>query len=123
VVDREGPAGAHAAFQAFYAGRGAQRLTQRVPHFAARLGVVPGVLTVRDLGFRWASCQPNGDLSFHWKCFMAPLKVIDYIIAHELCHLRHRDHSAAFWDDVDKVLPDWRERKEWLRIRGAALDL
>jgi predicted metal-dependent hydrolase len=54
---------------------------------------------------------------------MAPLTVIDYIVVHELCHLHHRDHSATFWNEVDKVLPDHRSRKEWLRIRGATLDL
>lgn len=53
----------------------------------------------------------------------APLTVIDYIVVHELCHLHHRDHSDAFWNKVDKVLPDYRDRKEWLRIRGAELDL
>ena len=54
---------------------------------------------------------------------MAPLKVIDYIVVHELCHLRYRDHSDAFWNEVDKLPPDYRERKEWLRQRGANLDL
>ncbi len=54
---------------------------------------------------------------------MAPLTVIDYILVHELCHLHHRDHSDAFWNEVDKVLPDYRDRKEWLRMRGAELDL
>ena len=54
---------------------------------------------------------------------MAPLTVIDYIVVHELCHLHQRDHSDAFWNEVDKVLPDHRERKEWLRVRGATLDL
>jgi len=54
---------------------------------------------------------------------MAPATIIDYIVVHELCHLRHRDHLAAFWNEVDKVLPDYRERKELLRARGAELDL
>ena len=54
---------------------------------------------------------------------MAPQTVIDYIAVHELCHLRHRDHSDAFWNEVDKVLPGFRERNEWLRKHGAALDV
>lgn len=54
---------------------------------------------------------------------MAPLTIIDYIVVHELCHLHYRDHSEAFWNEVDKVLPSYRARKEWLRIRGAELDL
>lgn len=54
---------------------------------------------------------------------MAPQTVIDYIVVHELCHFRHRDHSDAFWNEVDKILPNYRERKEWLRKNGAALDV
>ena len=54
---------------------------------------------------------------------MAPQTVIDYVVVHELCHLRHRDHSDAFWNEVDKVQPRFRERKEWLRRNGAALDI
>ena len=54
---------------------------------------------------------------------MAPQTVIDYIVVHKLCHLRHRDHSDAFWNEVDKVLPRYRERKDWLRVNGAALDV
>ncbi len=54
---------------------------------------------------------------------MAPARIIDYIVVHELCHLRHRDHTDAFWNEVDKVLPDYRERKDWLRLKGAAMAL
>ena len=78
---------------------------------------------IKDLGYRWASWLKGGDLHFHWKCLLAPLTVIDYIVVHELCHIRHRDHSDAFWNEVDKVLPDYRDRKEWLRMRGAELEL
>jgi len=54
---------------------------------------------------------------------MAPLSIIDYIVIHELCHLRHRDHTGAFWNEVDKLLPDYRERKDWLRKNGTGLDV
>lgn len=54
---------------------------------------------------------------------MAPLTIIDYIVAHELCHFHHLDHGDAFWNEVDKVIPAYRERKEWLRKHGAGLDL
>lgn len=54
---------------------------------------------------------------------MAPQTVIDYIVVHELCHMRHRYHSDAFWNEVDKVMPQYRLRKEWLRANGAALDI
>ncbi|MFN5348271.1 MAG: M48 family metallopeptidase [Betaproteobacteria bacterium] len=114
---------AQTAFEQFYKEKGLVRIQQRVSHFAPRVGVHPGEVLVKDLAYRWASCLPSGAMHFHWKCLMAPLTVIDYIVVHELCHMRHRDHSEAFWNEVDKVLPQYRERKEWLRQRGANLDL
>jgi predicted metal-dependent hydrolase len=80
-------------------------------------------IKVKDMGYRWASCGKSGILNFHWKCMMAPPKIIDYIAVHELCHLHHRNHTEAYWNEVDKVMPDYRERKEWLRKYGASLDV
>lgn len=123
VVQNGGRDAAQQAFERFYKDKGLPRIQQRVAYFAARVGVVAGAVQVKDLGYRWASCTSDGSLNFHWKCLMAPLTVIDYVVVHELCHLRQRDHSDAFWNEVDKVLPDYRERKEWLRLRGAQLSL
>ena len=123
VVEQGGKTGAQDAFRDFYIARGTARLVQRVNHFASRVDVQPGTLQVKELGYRWASSLPGGDLHFHWKCLMAPSKITDYIVVHELCHMRHRDHSDLFWNEVDKVMPDYRERKEWLRQRGAGMDL
>jgi predicted metal-dependent hydrolase len=123
VVESGGEKAAHRAFETFYEEKGLPRIQKRVAYFAARVGVAAGLVQIKDLGYRWASCLKNGDLHFHWKCLMAPLTIIDYVVVHELCHLHHRDHSNAFWNEVDKVLPDYRERKDWLRVRGAELDL
>ena len=119
----DGRSGAEHAFVDWYQQKGQSRFESRVAHHALRVDVQPRGVDVRDLGFRWASCQPSGNLHFHWKCMMAPLTVIDYIVVHELCHLRHGDHSAAFWNEVDKAMPEYRERKEWLRKHGAGLTL
>ena len=123
LVDRDSMDAARAAFEAYYIARGAERITQRVDYFAPKVGVTPGRLAVRELGNRWASCSPGGNLAFHWKCMMAPQTIIDYIVVHELCHFHHLDHTDAFWNEVDKVLPVYRERKEWLRNNGAGLDV
>lgn len=123
IVEAGGSKAAHLTFEAFYKDKGLPRLKKRVAYFASKAGVSTGAVQIKDIGYRWASCLKNGDLHFHWKCLMAPLTVIDYIVVHELCHLHHRDHSEAFWNEVDKALPDYRERKEWLRVRGAELDL
>jgi predicted metal-dependent hydrolase len=123
VMENSGRDAAQQVFVQFYKDKGLPRIQQRVAYFAPKVGVKAGKVQVKDLGYRWASCTSNGNLDFHWKCLMAPLTVIDYIVVHELCHLRHRDHTDAFWNEVDKVLPNYRERKEWLRQRGANLDI
>lgn len=123
VIESGGNDATQKVFEDFYKAKGLPRFKKRVAFFASKVGVMPGIIHIKDIGYRWASCLKNGDLNFHWKCLMAPLTIIDYIIVHELCHLHHRDHTDAFWNEVDKVLPDYRERKDWLRVRGAKLDL
>jgi predicted metal-dependent hydrolase len=123
LVDRGEVPAAKKAFRDYFISRGVERISQRVCYFAPKVGVVPGGIAVRELGHRWASCSPTGNLAFHWKCMMAPARVIDYIVVHELCHYHHLDHSDAFWNEVDKVMPNFAERKEWLRTNGAAMDL
>jgi len=123
LVDRGDADGSRAAFRDYYIQKGEQRIAERVTYYAPKVGVEPTGLTVKELGTRWASCSPSGKLAFHWKCMMAPLSIIDYIVVHELCHLIESDHSDAFWNEVDKVMPVYRERKEWLRINGAGLEV
>lgn len=123
LVERGDIAAAKAIFRDYYIARGTERITGRVKYYAPKVGVKPRGIDIRELGNRWASCYPNGNLAFHWKCMMAPQTIIDYIVVHELCHLHHPDHTDAFWNEVDKVLPAYRERKEWLRKHGAGLDV
>ncbi len=123
IIEQGGTQAARQAFERFYADKGQQRFNDRVALFAPKVGVKVFEVKVRDLGYRWASCGRNGTVNFHWKCMMAPPKIIDYITVHELCHFHYRNHTDAFWNEVDKVMPDWRERKEWLRKRGAGLDI
>lgn len=123
LVEREGVTGAKRAFEKYYASKGAQRLQARVSYFAPKVGVEVTGIEVKDIGFKWARCGASGNLAFHWKCMMAPARIFDYLVVHELCHLIYRNHSAAYWNEVDKVMPDYRERKDWLRLHGAALDI
>jgi len=122
-VDQGDISSAQAAFRDYYIARGMERLTERVRYYAPKVGFNPAGIDVRELGHRWASCSPNGKLAFHWKCMMAPQTIIDYIVVHELCHFHYLDHTAAFWNEVDKVMPAYRERKEWLKVNGAGLDV
>ena len=111
------------AFRDYYIARGLERIRKRVEYYAPKVGVQPADVDIRDLGNRWASCSPSGALAFNWKCMMAPLTIIDYVVVHELCHFHYSDHTNAFWNEVDKVIPDYRDRKEWLRKHGAGLDI
>ncbi|BFU92356.1 MAG: metal-dependent hydrolase [Nitrospira sp.] len=123
LVDRGEVAGAKAAFRDYFIARGLERIPERVRYFAPKAGIKPRHIDVRELGHRWASCSPKGNLAFHWKCMMASPTIIDYIVVHELCHFHHLNHTEAFWNEVDKVIPAYRERKEWLKKNGAAMDL
>ena len=110
-------------FKAFYKEKAYTRITSRVNFYKSQMAVTPGVIRIMELQNRWASCSRKGDLNFHWKCLMAPLTVLDYIIVHEMAHLIHDNHSESFWNVVDKILPDYRERKSWLKFNGAGMDL
>ena len=123
LVDKGGEQAARRAFEEFYTAKGLKRIREQVAFFAPKVGVTPSGVAVKDMGFRWASCTKQNKLSFHWKCMMAPAKVIDYMVVHELCHIHQRNHSAIYWNEVDKVLPDYKERKVWLKKHGAGLDL
>lgn len=123
ILEEGGISATQAAFRDFYTDRAKARITHRVNYYAPKVGVIPKNMNVRELGNRWASCSPKGNLAFHWKCILAPQTIIDYIIVHELCHFHHRDHAEAFWNEVDKVLPSYNERIAWLRKHGASLDV
>lgn len=109
------------AFREFYSERALRRIKSRLRYYSPKVGVTYGKVKVAEIGNRWGSCSPAGNLVFHWKCCMAPLSVIDYIVVHELCHRHHLNHTDSFWNEVDKVLPNYRESRCWLRKHGASL--
>ncbi len=99
-------------FRRWYRQTGTEWLRSRVQLLAPRVGARPANIRVRDLGFRWASCGRARALSFHWKLLQLPVRLVDYVIVHELTHLLHPRHDADFWACVERAMPDWRERKE-----------
>jgi predicted metal-dependent hydrolase len=88
---------------------------------APRLDVVYGKLRIGGQRTLWGSCSPKGTLSFNWRLVLAPLEVADYVVVHELCHLRVLDHSRRFWALVESRRPRFREPRAWLREHGAEL--
>lgn len=78
-------------------------------------------LSVRDTATRWGSCSSRGDLSFSWRLILAPEEVLDYVIAHEAAHLVEMNHSERFWAQVERLMPDYRRPRAWLKRHGARL--
>jgi predicted metal-dependent hydrolase len=88
---------------------------------AAALGVEYERIQIRDQRTRWGSCSTRGTLSFNWRLVLAPFEVLDYVVVHELCHLREPNHSRRFWRLVETRRPDWRVQRDWLHEHGPEL--
>ena len=88
---------------------------------APEIGVAPKRIQIRDQRSRWGSCSTSGTLSFNWRLVLAPFEVLDYVVVHELCHLRVPNHSRRFWKLVENRRPDWREQRDWLHEHGPEL--
>jgi predicted metal-dependent hydrolase len=89
-----------------------------VGHEAPRLDVTVGKIVIRDQRTRWGSCSSRGTLSFNWRLVLAPLEVAEYVVVHELCHLREPNHSSRFWQLVAAARPGYREQRRWLADHG-----
>ena len=102
----------------WYARYGRPWIERRVALYAERIGVQPGPLKVRDLGYRWGSCAPGGTLNFNWRTICLPPRAVEYVVAHELVHLHEPHHSPEFWQRLQRVMPDYETRKQWLAENG-----
>ena len=110
---------AEAHFRHWYICTGRDWLRERTTALARRTGTDASRIAVRDLGFRWGSCGKNGTLFFNWRLLQLPVRLIDYIIVHELVHLQELHHSPEFWQALERALPMWRQLKDALRSDGA----
>ena len=78
-------------------------------------------IVIKEQKKRWGSCSSKGNLNFNWKLIFAPPEIIDYVVVHEMCHLKHMNHSKDFWWEVEQILPDYKERRKWLMEHGGSL--
>jgi predicted metal-dependent hydrolase len=118
VVGGGSPDATQAAIDRWYRREARRRITAAVVREASRLEVDVASIAIRDQRTRWGSCSRRGTLSFNWRLVIAPENVLDYVVIHELCHLRELNHSSAFWHLVDEAMPGWREHKRWLGAHG-----
>ena len=105
----------------WYRQHGRKKILERADYYQNILGVEPNSLQLRTQHKRWGTCTPNGDIYINWRITMAPIWVIDYVVVHELVHLKIPEHNEKFWRLVKATLPHYEEAKEWLRVHGMEL--
>ena len=89
-------------------------IAQRVEHYAPIIGVSYNRIAIKDTKTRWGSCSRDGNLNFSFRLVLEPLELLDYVVVHELCHRLHMNHSKEFWREVERVIPDYKERRRKL---------
>jgi len=100
-----------------------ERLIEKTSRYAAIVGKEPSKVDIKTYKARWGSCYSDGRVLYNWKIIMAPNRIVDYVVVHELCHLLHHNHSPRFWKAVERIMPDYAECKEWLKVNGAELEV
>lgn len=87
----------------------------RVEHYAPIVGVSYNRVSIKDVKSRWGSCSADGNLNFNYRLVSFPMEILDYVVVHELCHRLHMNHSKDFWNEVERVIPDYKEKRAWLK--------
>lgn len=118
------PAGdARPAIERYYRRAARAEIAPRLDRATRLAGSEYTDLSIRAQKTRWASCSADGAMSFNWRLLLAPERVLEYVVWHEVCHLEILDHSPRFWKLLERYWPGWREDREWLRVNGATLVL
>lgn len=114
----DGEDGLASMIQAWYEASAAAVLKERVASYEKVMGVKGGKIEIKTVNSFWGSCAQDGYLRFNARLLMAPMEVVDYVVAHELAHLTHRNHSRAFWREVEEAVPDYKIKRRWLSRHG-----
>ncbi len=104
----------------WYLREAGEALPERSPQYESKLGLSDVSIDVGELSGRWGEFE-DGTVRLHWRLILAPVRIQDYVIVHELAHAVHDDHSDAFWNTVGTLIPDYEDRREWLRLHGNSL--
>ncbi|MCF6277134.1 MAG: M48 family metallopeptidase [Anaerolineales bacterium] len=105
-------------FEAWYRQQAREIFTARVMFYAGKYHFDYAKIRLSSARTRWGSCSTRGNINLTWRLVMTPPQIIDYVVVHELCHLREHNHSQAFWAQVAAILPDYKLRRQWLRENG-----
>jgi predicted metal-dependent hydrolase len=111
------------ALERFYRRAARAEIAPRLDRAAAQAGAAYQGLSIRGQRTRWGSCSAGGHMSFNWRLLLAPERVLEYVVWHEVCHLQILDHSPRFWRLLERHWPSYREERDWLRRHGATLVL
>ena len=106
----------------WYCGNAMRWLSAKVADYAARMEVTPAGVRVQDLGYRWGSCGKGELLYFHWKTVLLPARIAEYVVVHEMAHLREPHHTPEFWRRVERALPNYELCKNWLSRNGTSVE-
>jgi len=112
----------HQAVVDWFVQRAEEELPNRVSRFESRLGLDDVPIWVGEIDSRWGEYD-DGTVRLNWRLIRAPVRIQDYVVAHELAHSLHNEHSGAFWNTVGALIPDYEDRREWLRVNGNSLTI
>lgn len=122
LLRREQAASGGKRVEEYYTRAAHPYLNETVQRWKRIVGVEPGrFVQVMDLGYRWGSCSADGTLNFHWRVMQLPPRIIEYVVVHELVHIKVPNHSEKFWKMLGSVMPDYESRKAWLKQKGGEL--
>ena len=111
------------AMENWYREKTLAKVKERVSYYSSYFNDEVTTVKVKEQKKRWASCTSKNELLFNWRCVMAPVFVLDYIVVHEMCHMEYKNHSKDFWNRVYAVMSDYEVRKLWLRNNGIKMDI
>ena len=109
------------ALTEWYRAHALEKLQEKVQRYSKVVQVSPSSVGIRTFSGRWGSCSTKGNMEFNWKIIIAPNRIVDYVVVHELCHLHHHNHSPEFWKCVERVFPDYASVRSWLKENGKVL--
>ena len=123
TLPKEHAVKARELFIKWYKTRAWEKITEKVLYFSEKLDLIPQGIRLMTARTQWGSCSPDNRLSFNWKLIMAGDAFIDYVVAHELLHIKEKNHSSRFWGALGSFMPDYKERKAWLDENAHLLNI